>query len=466
MKNISLDKQLDEVKALVKKSIRDIHAIPSKVQNTIDILWKSYELKPYIHKQTLINSPEDLADIQSDTPKKQKRLDRFIKRWTPTDLKKQSTWFLVIHLPEAISYQSFRSNEETFADSIGGNCYIEKRDSAVWMTISNIQLKKKYPYSFDPSDHKIWLPLPIGFSFMGLIVKDLAKMLNILLIGVPGSGKSNVFHAWIYTLLLLNKGRSLNPKVIVAVIDLKIGEFKYFKNYGALYARKPDEALELLKQLKVENERRALIMESSSSRKFTGWLKKKGNDMPFIILFVDELAVLANNAPEGLEDIRELSSTGRSQGICIVAATQRPSSTIDKKGKFSDLKAMFEATLAMRVRDGINSQMALKDNRASNLPKIAGRGVFDWDVALEVQTFYFPDPDDSKQDEETFNKLMAELDQVALPYEDIKGEVFDFDDFYASKGILPRSKRLITTGAKGMFGHKSNQAALPSKRKL
>jgi len=206
MKNISLDKQLDEVKALVKKSIRDIHAIPSKVQNTIDILWKSYELKPYIHKQTLINSPEDLADIQSDTPKKQKRLDRFMKRWTPTDLKKQSTWFLVIHLPEAISYQSFRNNEETFADSIGGNCYIEKRDSAVWMTISNIQLKKKYPYSFNPSNHKMWLPLPIGFSFMGLIVKDLAKMLNILLIGVPGSGKSNVFHAWIYTLLLLNKG--------------------------------------------------------------------------------------------------------------------------------------------------------------------------------------------------------------------------------------------------------------------
>lgn len=172
MKNISLDKQLDEVKALVKKSIRDIHAIPSKVQNTIDILWKSYELKPYIHKQTLINSPEDLADIQSDTPKKQKRLDRFMKRWTPTDLKKQSTWFLVIHLPEAISYQSFRNNEETFADSIGGNCYIEKRDSAVWMTISNIQLKKKYPYSFNPSNHKMWLPLPIGFSFMGLIVKD------------------------------------------------------------------------------------------------------------------------------------------------------------------------------------------------------------------------------------------------------------------------------------------------------
>lgn len=292
-KNISIDKQLDEVKDLVKKSVRDIHAIPSKVQKTIDILYKAYELKPFIHQQNMINSPEELTNIQSENPIKKKRFDRFMQAWTPTDLKKQTTWFLVIHLPEAISYQSFKNHEQTFADSIGGSCFLEKYGIAVWMTISNIQLKKKYPYNFNPSDHKMWLPLPIGFSFMGLVVKDLAKMLNILLIGVPGSGKSNVFHAWIYTLLLLNKGRPLNPKVIVAVIDLKIGEFKYFKNYGIQYARKPIEALELLKQLKAENERRALVMESSSSRKFTGWLKKKGNDLPFIVLFVDELAVLS-----------------------------------------------------------------------------------------------------------------------------------------------------------------------------
>jgi len=465
-KDFALDKHLDDSKELIKKMIRDIHAIPSKVQNTINILYKSYDLKPFIHKQTIINSLDELTNVQSDNPKKKKRLDRFIERWTPTKLEKELTWFLVIHLPEAISYQSFKNHEQTFADSIGGSCYIEHQGFAVWMTISNIQLKKKYPYTFNPSDHKMWLPLPVGYSFMGLVVKDLAKMLNLLLIGVPGSGKSNVFHAWIYTLLLMNKGRPLNPKVIVAVIDLKIGEFKYFKNYGILYARKPDEALELLDQLKQENQRRALVMESSSSRKFTGWLKKKGNNMPFIILFVDELAVLSSHAPEALENIRELSSTGRSQGICIVAATQRPSSTIDKKGKFSDLKAMFEATLAMRVRDGINSQMALKDNRASNLPKIAGRGIFDWDVALEVQTMYFPDPDDSKKDEELFNQLIGELDQVALPYQDIKGEVLDFDDFYTQKGILPRSSNLSQSRTTNMFGYKSNPFTLSQKRRV
>ena len=452
--NLGLDKQLDDVKDQLKKAMRSIHAIPGKVESTIDILWKSYDLKPFIHEKTLINSPEELRELQSDNPKRQKMIGRIMKKLTPTSLTQESTWFLVIHLPEAISYQSFRSHEQTFADSIGGNCFIEKRGRAVWMTISNIQLKKNYPYDFNASEHKdMWLPLPIGYSVMGLIAKDLAKMLNILLIGVPGSGKSNVFHAWIYTMLSLNKGKLLNPKVIVAVIDLKIGEFKYFKNYGVLYARKPDEALELLKQLKQENERRASIMENSSSRKFTGWLKKKGNNMPFIVLFVDELAKLSSDCPEGLDYLKELSSTGRSQGICIVGATQRPSSTIDKKGKFSDLKAMFEGTLAMRVRDDTNSRMGLKDDRAANLPKIAGRGIFEWDVALEVQTYYFPDPDESKKDAETFENLMSSLEQVALPYTDIQGEVFDYDDFYSQKGILPRSKHFISSGTKGMFGH-------------
>jgi len=127
---------------------------------------------------------------------------------------------------------------------------------------------------------------------------------------------------------------------------------------------------------------------------------------------------------------------------------------------------MFESTLAMRVRDGINSQMALKDNRASNLPKTAGRGIFDWDVALEVQSMYFPDPDDSKNDEKLFNQLMSQLDQVALPYQDIKGEVFDFDDFYAQKGILPRSNNFSQSRTTNMFGYKSNSFTLSSKRRV
>lgn len=469
-KDANLDKTLDQIRDELKKVARTIHAIPGKVQNTIDIKWKSYEFKPLLVYKSLVNSVSELELVQKEqdekesSQKKDKKKPKFIRKTLrkiksckPVPLSKEVTWFLVFNLPEGINYSDFKAQEQTFADSVFGHCYIEKRGKSVRMIISNIQLKKVYPYNYEliSSQAKdMILPLPMGFGVNGFVLRDLARMLNILLIGVPGAGKSNVQHSWAYTMFRLNKGNMEKPRVVVAFIDLKIGEFKWVKKFGGIYARHPEEAIEIIHQLEVENERRASILEKADSRKLIGYLKSKKGYMPYIVVFVDELSVLANQAPEAFKRLEELSHIGRSQGICIVAATQRPSHTIDKK--FSDLKAMFEATLAMRTRDSVNARMGTKESASANLPKVAGRAIFEWDSTLEVQTLYFPDPDESKKDAKFFEELLSELDPIPQIYTDIKGEVFDYDDFYTQKGLLPRSISLEPIGRKKSFDYRTN----------
>ena len=437
---------------------RSYHAIVGKVENSIDGIWKHRELKPFIHKKVLLY-PKENPDLS--------KFKKLVHNFKPYSIKIEVVWLLIIHLPEDIPFSEFKSHEQTFADAVGGSCNLEHEGRAIKMTITNKRLQKKYNYEFNPALYNdlnpllkkpMHLPLPLGFTVVdGLIVKDLSTIINILLIGIPNSGKSNVLHSSAYSLLKLNKNRILNPKVIVAMVDLKIGEFKWIKKYGGVYARTPEEALTLFQQLVEENERRALIMENDDSRKFTGWLKKNRNEMPFIVIIVDELALLANECPDAFSLLQKLSSTGRSQGFCIIGATQRPSHTISKKVSFKDLQAMFEATIAMRVSDSTNARMAMKDDKAANLEKVAGRAIYEWDVSMEIQTLYFPDPDESKEDEKLYNSLLDDLDQIPEKFYFEGGvDVHDQTDIYTQKGILPRSVNYGTSRNKNMSGHKSN----------
>jgi DNA segregation ATPase FtsK/SpoIIIE-like protein len=71
-------------------------------------------------------------------------------------------------------------------------------------------------------------------------------------------------------------------------------------------------------------------------------------------------------------------------GIHAICATQRP----DADAVPGQLKANLPATMAFRVRDPVNSRVLLGDGspQAASLPAIPGRGIWQADVQVEVQT--------------------------------------------------------------------------------
>lgn len=431
--------------------------IPAKIYDVI-VHHYGEDYRPIIIKKHQVKSKEQEEQKQN----KPKNIKEVIQRIKNLDEHKNETWFFVINLPAGLKFEEFKKLEQTFADALGetGVCQIEQHKMAIHMTISNIDRMKTYIYDFDPVPYLekgMLLPIPFGYSINGLVVKDLADLLTILICGMMGSGKSNVEHVIIYTLLLLNsiKGMDKEPHVIPVICDPKLGEFKYFEKYGALWAKEPEHIEKLLKLVNNENDRRSPIVSKTGARNFPEFLKL-GHKMPSIVVFCDEMAEFTTIA---YEHFNRLLHQGRSQGIFSVGAIQRPSAnSLGKVGNFSELKAMFDCNLVYRVKDATNSNMILGNSKAASIPKKAkGRAIFDWDEEVQIQSMFFPS---IVSDPNRYEELLSKLIQYPMPYDDIQGEVYVHESNKRPnkpyKGLLPRFESLDTPRTMQLLKHGTN----------
>jgi S-DNA-T family DNA segregation ATPase FtsK/SpoIIIE len=346
--------------------------------------------------------------------------------------KLKQTWLLLIHLPAGISFSDLKDKEEYFSSAVGGTCEIERNGEAVYMIISNIPLEKEYTYSFDPTPYlkTMKLPILIGHGANGPVVQDLTVILSLLVVGLRGKGKSTLFHQVIYTLLLLNKFIR-EDYVQVAIIGPKNKEFEYFEDYGATFVHEEEDYLQLLKFIdKADRQRKNKL---GRCRDILEYNSIKGNHMPYVALLVDEVDMVGENK-ECAELLLRSVKKYRSQGIYVIAATQRPSAkSWGNANQFSEFKSQFEARVAFRMSDAINSQMILESNKAALIPKTPGRAIYKYDTEEEVQTPNFPSQ--GKQ----FNFLMEQLPKVPLPYHDITGEVCECESNYPRPRTQARS---------------------------
>jgi len=69
----------------------------------------------------------------------------------------------LISLGPGLGYKEFKAKEQLFADAMGGTVQVEKRGKVITMQASTTEIKREYPYCFDPSQHKGYLPrIPSG----------------------------------------------------------------------------------------------------------------------------------------------------------------------------------------------------------------------------------------------------------------------------------------------------------------
>ena len=417
--------------------------LPSVIWDTIEILYAKAPMKPLIHKKTLLSTIEK-SEPEPIKITKQQVIDK-AKKLTIQDLiyfatvrpKLKQTWHLIIHLPPGISYEDFKSKESYYSSAVGGSCEIEHSGGAVYMTISNIPLETSYTYSFDPTPYlkKMKLPILIGHGANGPIVQDLTVIYSLLIVGLRGKGKSTAMHQMIYTLLLLNKIKE--DYVQVAIIGPKNKEFEYFEDYGATFVHEELDYIQLLYLLdKSDKERKNRL---GRCRDILEYNSIKGNHMPYCVLFVDECDMVGEDkycAELLLKSVKKY----RSQGIYCISATQRPSAKAwGNNNLFTEYKSQFEARLAFRMSDRINSQMILESDRAATIPKTPGRAIYKYDSEEEVQTPYFPT--ETKQPK-LYHQLMSQLPKIPLPYHDIEGEVCDHEPFYPRPRQEARPKSL------------------------
>lgn len=213
------------------------------------------------------------------------------------------------------------------------------------------------------------LTVALGLDVSGNpIVVDIAKMPHVLVAGTTGSGKSVLINAFISSLLF----RASPQEVRLIMIDPKRVEFTGYNGIPHLLTPvivESDKILSALKWAMGEMDKRYRIFAERGVRNIDSYNELSGfQALPYIVIFIDELADLMMFAPVEVEDaIARLAQMARATGIHLVIATQRPSVNVIT----GLIKANIPCRIAFSVSSMIDSRVIIDSPGAE---KLLGRG--------------------------------------------------------------------------------------------
>lgn len=212
---------------------------------------------------------------------------------------------------------------------------------------------------------------------LGLRGKDDIVFLNLhekahgphgLVAGTTGSGKSEIVQSYILSLAV-----NFHPhEVGFLLIDYKGGGMaNLFANLphllGTITNLDGSESMRALASIKSELARRQRIFGDAgvnSINQYTKMFKAGEVDMPLPHLFIisDEFAELKKEQPEFMSELVSTARIGRSLGVHLILATQKPSGVVDDQ-----IWSNSKFKLALKVADESDSSEILKTPDAARI---------------------------------------------------------------------------------------------------
>ncbi len=210
------------------------------------------------------------------------------------------------------------------------------------------------------------LTLGLGKDIFGKpIIADLLKMPHLLVAGATGSGKSVSINSMVISMLY----KSTPSEVKMLMIDPKLLELSAYEEIPHLISpviTTPKEAVEALKKIVIEMERRYKVLAERAARNIENYNAQTGieEQMSYIVIFIDELADLMFSVAAEVEDsIARLAQMGRAAGIHLILATQRPSVDVIT----GIIKANFPTRISFQVSSKVDSRTILDTHGAEQL---------------------------------------------------------------------------------------------------
>ncbi len=121
----------------------------------------------------------------------------------------------------------------------------------------------------------------------------------------------------------------------------------------------------VLASLDAELRRRERALRIVGAADLAAYRRLPGHDpIARLVVIVDEFAALAAELPEFLHALVAVAQRGRSLGVHLVLATQRPAGVVD-----DDIRANTNLRIALRVQDPADSLDVLGDRAAVRLPR-------------------------------------------------------------------------------------------------
>ncbi|MEX0913382.1 MAG: FtsK/SpoIIIE domain-containing protein [Demequina sp.] len=219
-----------------------------------------------------------------------------------------------------------------------------------------------------PTGHgKRQMRTTIGVGLEGPFTLDLDRHgPHLLVAGTTGAGKS----AFLET-LVLGLAHSHGPQdLALALIDFKGGAglracMDLPHVAGVLTDLDPHLAHRALAALAREIEDRKSALAAAECTSFTEW-EGRGGAPPRLVVVADEYQEVTAHYREFLPDLSRLAAQGRSLGVHLVLATQRPAGAVTP-----EVRANVGTTIALRVASDAESRDLMGTGDAATLPRDA-----------------------------------------------------------------------------------------------
>lgn len=204
------------------------------------------------------------------------------------------------------------------------------------LTVDDIDLKNRW----EKSQVFKSMSAPLGVSKTGVVSLDLhdkAHGPHGLVAGTTGSGKSEILQTYILAMSTL-----FSPyEIAFVIIDFKgggmVNQFKKLPHLlGAITNIDGKEINRSLKSIKAELQKRQRLFAEADVNHIDKYIRKfKAGEtkvpLPHLIIIVDEFAELKAEQPEFMKELISAARIGRSLGVHLILATQKPSGQVNEQ---------------------------------------------------------------------------------------------------------------------------------------
>lgn len=278
--------------------------------------------------------------------------------------KEEYGYKLFINLPYSYTLKDLYKDIDIFKEGLMLDSLQIENDKHISLNcICNYEFKDYKPIRYPPNK------LLICSSLTSHICVDINKFPHVLIGGDTGTGKSRIL------LLILTNLIHHNKNIDIHLLQLRKNDLGVFNNCIQVKSicNNLNDILNTL--ININNEcirRESLIDNTKGIYNIEDYIKKHG-DLHYVYVVIEEFSFLNKSQGDSKQEkilkqqclkyIKTIVNVGRSSGVFLITALQKP--TADSIP--SDIKSQLCTRISLRIEDPSTSKVILGDESASKL---------------------------------------------------------------------------------------------------
>jgi S-DNA-T family DNA segregation ATPase FtsK/SpoIIIE len=223
-------------------------------------------------------------------------------------------------------------------------------------------------------NHQLHLRAVVGAAAGQNFALDLRSQgPHALVGGTTGSGKSEFLQSWITALALDHSPARINFLFIDYKGGAAFADCRHLPHaIGLVTDLSPHLVRRALASLRAEVRYREQVLRAKKAKDLLE-LERRGDPEapPSLVIVVDEFAALVSEVPEFVDGVVDVAQRGRSLGLHLILATQRPAGVIK-----DNIRANTNMRIALRMADADDSTDVVGSPVAAGFDSaLPGRGV-------------------------------------------------------------------------------------------